>query len=221
MSDFAQDTPVVSAPESAPAAPPPEANDERIEELAATAYSQLAKSEDISEYAAQRGDVDRIRDGEELSPKDFARAAQRTREALQNATAEAAQLNGQMQQQEWQAPALEYGQQLPDTEYHRRVGQVAERVNRVIPDKFDRDVIVEFHTENDPNGYVANWLIENELPVPGEIMQWTSNNSQALRQIAGMPPRQRDLALATLQGKLMAEQEFRQQLAQQQCRLER
>ena len=63
---------------------------------------------------------------------------------------------------------------------------------------------------------MATWLIQNDSPIPGPMMAWTADNPEALQQIAALPARQRDIALAHLQGQLMAQEGFAQQMRQQQ-----
>jgi hypothetical protein len=68
----------------------------------------------------------------------------------------------------------------------------------------------------DPESQVAEWVIENESVVAPQIMGRLADNPEALRQIAEMPVRQRDRWLGALEDNIMAEANFRQQLAQQQ-----
>lgn len=76
--------------------------------------------------------------------------------------------------------------------------------------------IIAWHQAQDPECRVATWLIQNDSPIPGPMMDWTASNPEALQTIAALPARQRDIALAHLQGQLMAQEGFAQQIWQQQ-----
>jgi hypothetical protein len=125
----------------------------------------------------------------------------RASRALSDATEEQTGIPPKGQAQEWQS-SPEYGEQISETELSRRTGQAAERVRQHFGSNFEnvRQNIVEWHQAMDPESRVSSWLIENESPIPGAIMQYTSDNPEILRTIAELPPRKRDLALATLQG---------------------
>jgi hypothetical protein len=209
--EYSADTAVAPPePSEAPASPPPaDTSDERAEELASVAYEQLARDEDISAYAKQREDVDALKDGKELSATEMAEARRRTHRALQDAAEEAAEVNDQVQYEP-------YREEHHDTELARKTGASAERVNQYIGnDAEKRQHIVDWHQAMDPQSHVATWCIENESPCPGQIMQYTADNPEVLSQIAQLPQRQRDIAIAHLQGMLIAQQQYAEHQSQQ------
>ena len=97
MNDFTADTP-------APASPPPTAStDETVSERRGAVLSQLAKPEDVTEYARERVDqVEAIDRGEDIPQERQSAWLRRASKALQDAALEAQgiQPNGQQEQQE-------------------------------------------------------------------------------------------------------------------------
>ena len=77
--------------------------------------------------------------------------------------------------------------------------------------------IIDWHSALDPESHCAKWIIDSGTPVAGQIMEQLAAHPEALTEIAQMQPRQRERILGNLEGKLMAEQHFAQQMAQQQA----
>jgi hypothetical protein len=219
MNDFTTDTPApVSLPDSMPSAP--SSTDEVVERNRYAARSQLAKKEDISDFAAEREDqVAAIDRGEELPQDRKSTWYRRASKALTDAANEAAgiQTNGQQPQPQQDQSAYQYQDRSQDPDYARKQGAAAERVNQYFGnDQERRQHVVDWHQALDPENKVAEWVISNESTVAGQIMERLASNPEALQQIAEMPDRQRDRWLGALEGNITAETNFKQQMAQQQ-----
>jgi hypothetical protein len=157
-----------------------------------TVLSELAKSEDISEFAEERRTQDKaLHRGEKLTDEERTKWFQRTNKALTDAAAQAAALNAQQ-------PA-------------------AERVNQYLRGNEEkRQNIISWHENMDPTGSVADWIIANNSSMAGPIMERCADNPEALRLLAEMPSHERSRWLSKLEGHLEAEQRIGAQMAQQQ-----
>jgi hypothetical protein len=204
-----------------PSAPPSFAPEEILNEKRSAALGQLAKDENIEGYAQERQDqAEAIDEGIDL-PHDRQNSwFRRASKALSDAANEARGVrptSGQEQPQPTYIPDEYRPEPVRDEDYGRKTGVAAERVRAYFgPDVETKQNIIAWSEAMDPQSHVASWLIENESPVPGPMMSRLKDHPEEWRVIAELPARQRDIALATLQGNLMAEMNFAQRLAQQQ-----
>jgi hypothetical protein len=226
----------VSIPDS-PASPPSESSSSfgnpvevesnpKITETRHAVLGELAKSENVESYAQERRDEeDAMFKGKDISEDRKSAWYRRASKALNDAQMEAAGIksNG--------LPSQEIPEYIPrnarsddfypeqfDPNYQKKEGAAAERVRQYLGNNQERkQQIIEWHQAMDPECKTATWLIQNDSPIPGAIMGWTANNPEALQTIASLPARQRDIALAHLQGQLMAQESYAQQMRQQQA----
>lgn len=220
--EFSTDAAPVSPPsEHTPAPSPPPDTSEIINQNRHIALSQLAKSEDISEYASERADQDAVIDrGEEIPQERQNQWFRRAHKALTDAALEAQgiQPNGQDEQPSQPPPGYVPGDEAhAAVENARKTGAAALRVEQYFGGNAERkQQIVDWHSSLDPESHVANWVIENESHFAPQIMERLADNPEALQQLASMPANQRDRWLGALEGHIAAETNFAQQMAQQQ-----
>jgi hypothetical protein len=225
MSDFDNDQegPIdVPEPGAAPVAPPADI-DAAINRNRQIALGQLAKSEDISNYVDERADQFVAMDlGEELGAEAQAKWFRRAHKALQDAALEAQGIKLDEQGQPELPPPPPPGyvpgdEAAREIEDARKTGAAAMRVDQFLGGNEEpRQNIVEWHQAMDPEGHVAQWLIDNESSMAGPIMQRCADNPEALQQLAQMSPSDRSRWLSKLEGHLEAELRIGQQLAGQQ-----
>jgi hypothetical protein len=67
----------------------------------------------------------------------------------------------------------------------------------------------------DEGGTVAQWIIEPGSQAGPQIVEHLSNNPEQWGELAQMPQRYREQALARMEGVLLTQQQFAQQMAQQ------
>ena len=160
--------------------------------------------------------------GEDLPQERQNQWFRRASKALQDATLEAQgiKLNEQGEPQRPPPPPPGYvpgDEAMREIENARKTGAAALRVQQYFGDNQERkQQIIDWHQSLDPANTVANWVIENESVVAPQIMERLADNPEALQQIAEMPANQRDRWLGMLEGKIVAETHFAQQMAQQQ-----
>ena len=212
----------VSAPAEIPAAPPP-ASEEAVTQGRDTVLSQLAKKEDISEFAQERADQRAyFEEGEKLDERRDAAWFRRAHKALQDAALEAQgfQLN---EQGEPEAPSPSPPGYVPGDEAMREVerarkeGAAAMRVQAYFGNNAERkEEITQWHRAMDPESKIADRCIENESAYVPQIMEKLADNPEALQELAEMPANQRHRWLGALEGHIAAEQTFARQMAGQQ-----
>jgi hypothetical protein len=197
MNDFSSsgfDGGTVGGPSEAPATlpdqqqSPPASLDERMDLGRSVVLGQLAKSEDVSEYAQERGDEAAVIDrGEEIGQARQNRFFRRASKALNDAVNEATgvQPNGQQPQY---SPAA-YQEQADQTlDYMRKQGAAAERVNQYYGNDMERrQEVVNWGAAMDPEHHVANWLIDNESRVAPQILERLTASPEAWRELAELP----------------------------------
>lgn len=211
------------APAPADIPPPPLASEEDIIRGRDITLGQLAKKEDISDFAQERTDQQAyFEEGEKLDEGRDAAWFRRAHKALQDAALEAQgfQLN---EQGEPQAPPQPPPGYVPGDEVMREVqrarkeGAAAMRIQSYFGNDTERkEQITQWHKAMDPEGKVADWVIENESVYAAQIMEKLADNPEALQQLADMPLRQRVRWLGALEGHIAAEQNFARQTAGQQ-----
>jgi len=104
-----------------------------------------------------------------------------------------------------------------EIEEARKVGIGQTRINQYLGGNEElRQHIIEWHQARDPEGTVADWVVENESPMAGPLMQRRADNHEALAELAALPPEQRSRWLSKLEGHLEAEMRIGAQLAGQQ-----
>jgi hypothetical protein len=218
------DTPA-SEPSSSFGNPVEIENNPTVTEKRHVVLDQLSRPEDISNYVAERRDEEDVMFRGKNIPEDRKSAwFRRASKALNDAEMEAAGIksNGLPSQEKPEyipqnARSDEYYSEQFDPNYTRKEGAAAERVRAYFGNNQERkQQIIDWHTAQDPESRVAGWLISNDSPIPGQMMAWTADNPEALQTIAALPARQRDIALAHLQGQLMAAEGFSQQARAQQ-----
>jgi hypothetical protein len=226
MNDFSSsgfDGGTVGTPSEAPATlpdqqqTPPQSQDERMDLGRSIVLGQLAKSEDVSEYAAEREDEAAVIDrGEEIGQARQNRFFRRASKALNDAVNEATgiQPNGQQPQYD---PAA-YQEQADQTlDYMRKQGAAAERINQYYGNDTERrQEVVNWGAAMDPEHHVANWLIDNESRVAPQILERLTASPEAWRELAELPPQTRNRWLSKFEGYVEAELKFGKQQAQQQ-----
>jgi hypothetical protein len=227
MNDFTTDAAApVSLPDSQPSAPPASAED-AIETNRNRALGQLAKKEDISDFAAERQDQAAVMDrGEEIPEDRKSQWYRRASKALSDATNEALGIksNG------WTGPPENPGyvessegvdpQQLDPVGYARKEGAAAQRVAAYFGDNQGaKQNIVDWGQAMDPESHVAEWLVDNESSVAPQILERLAANPEGWQQLASLPPQTRDRWLSKLEGHIEAELRFGQQQAQRQQEL--
>jgi hypothetical protein len=211
---------VPTAPE-APSSAPPDTS-EIINERRHVALSQLAKSEDISGYAAEREDQSAVIDrGEDIPQQRQNQWFRRASKALQDATlqAQGIDVNAPQGEEQQEAPSgfvpADEVEHMLDQE--RKTAQARMRVDQYFGANTQRkDEIVNWHSAMDPGSVCAQWVIDSGTPVAGQLMERLADHPEALQQIAEMPPSQRDRTLGHLEGRILAETQMAQQMAQQQ-----
>jgi hypothetical protein len=190
-----------------------------------TVLGELAKSENIEGYAQERRDEeDAMFRGKDMPEERKSAWYRRASKALNDAAMEATGIksNGLPSQEKPEyipqnARSDEYYSEQFDPNYTRKEGAAAERVRAYFGNNQERkQQIIDWHTAQDPESRVAGWLISNDSPIPGQMIAWTADNPEALQTIAALPARQRDIALAHLQGQLMAQEGYAQHARQQQ-----
>jgi hypothetical protein len=229
MSDeFSSDT---SSPASSPSEsgsmghPVDVSNDPVINANRHAALEQLAKPEDISGYAQERQDqteaIDKGRDLPEERQRQWFRRASK---AVHDATLEAQgiQPNGQQPQpQQVSQDQYQYQDRTQDPNYMRKMGAGAERVNQYFgQDQERREGVVAWGQAMDPGNTVAEWIIENESVAGPAILDRLAQNPEAWQQLAALPPNKRDRWLGALEGHIVTERNYKNQLAQQQQQLQ-
>jgi hypothetical protein len=181
-----------------------------------TVLSELAKSEDISEFAEERRTQDKaLHRGEKLTDEERTKWFQRTNKALTDAAAQAAAPNAQKPAPI--PPSYQSGAQQDTAQWLSNQGASAERVNQYLRGNEEkRQNIISWHESMDPTGSVADWIIANNSSMAGPIMERCADNPEALRLLAEMPSHERSRWLSKLEGHLEAEQRIGAQMAQQQ-----
>jgi hypothetical protein len=212
----------VSLPDSLPASPPAPGSEEAINAGRHVALEQLARDEDIADYAAERRDqVEVIDEGREL-PEDRRRSwYRRASKALNDAAMEA---SGLEPRRELDASVTQFNptdQQYDpsqDPVYARKAGIVTEKINQFFGDNRNRrQEIVDWGSAMDERGEVADWVIRNECAVAPQMFERLVSHPQAWAEIAQMDPQTRDRTLSKLEGAIEAEMRFaNQQQAQAQ-----
>ena len=212
----------VSPPSDIPAAPPP-ASEEAVTQGRDTVLSQLAKKEDISDFAQERADQRAYFDeGEKLDERRDAAWFRRAHKALQDAALEAQgfQLNEQGEPEVPPPPPPGYvpgDEAMREVERARKEGAAQMRVQSYFGNNAERkEEITAWHRAMDPEGQVCNWCIDNESAYTPQIMEKLADNPQALGELAAMPANQRHRWLGALEGHIAAEQNFARQLQGQQ-----
>ena len=195
-----------SAPTDIPAAPPP-ASEEAVTQGRDTVLSQLAKKEDISEFAQERADQRAYFDeGEKLDERRDAAWFRRAHKALQDAALEAQgiKLNEQGEPEAPPPPPPGYvpgDEAMQEIENARKEGAAAMRVQQYFGNNTERkEEITSWHRAMDPESKVAQWVIDNESAYAPQIMEKLADNPQALQELAEMPAAQRHRWLGALEG---------------------
>ena len=188
MTDEYSGSPSPSEAPSSPASSPSESSssfghpvdvqsDPVINERRHAVLDQLSRTEDISNYAAERRDQSEVIDkGKPLSEDRQRTWYRRASRALQDAANEAAgiQPNGQQPQQQpqYDQSYQQYQDPAQSLDYMRKQGAAAERINQYYGnDQVRRQAVVDWGQAMDPDQHVANWLIDNESTVAPQILE--------------------------------------------------
>jgi hypothetical protein len=221
MNDFTTD----AAPPPSSEPPPSSGSDPRgavINENRAIALGQLAKSESIEGYAAEREDQAAAIDRDEELPENRKSAwYRRASKALADAANEAQGIrtNGQEQPQFMPQDARpdEYYAPADPVEHARKTGAAMERVKAYFGENQEaKQFIVDWGQAMDPESTVADWLIQNESAVAPQILERLAAHPEGWSQLAQLPPQTRDRWLSKLEGHIEAEISFASQQRQQQ-----
>jgi len=204
-----------------PVAPPPD-REEIINRNRDIALGQLAKNESIDDYVDERIDQGLVIDhGEDLGEERQAKWFRRAHKALTDAALEAQGIDpNALEGQQPQEPPPGYvpGDEAAwEIEEAHKTGAAQMRINQYFGDNQEaRQNVTEWHQAMDPEGTVAQWIIDNESPMAGPIMQRTTEHPEALAELARLSPAERSRWLSKLEGHLEAEMRIGQQLAGQQ-----
>jgi hypothetical protein len=193
MNDFSNGTSAPSSapetlPDSMPSTPPTNV-DEVVDANRHIALEQLARTEDISNYAQERADQAAVIDrGEEIGDDRKTKWYRRASKALSDATAEA---QGILQPLIDQLPPPQSYQgseyETDPVTYARKEGMAAQRVNAYFGDNQTvKQNIMDWGAAMDEEGHVARWLVENECQVAPQILERLAP-SRRLGTI-GVPP---------------------------------
>jgi hypothetical protein len=219
---------IAPAPTDVPGsvAPPPANYDQRDEIINRNrdiALSQLAKSEDIGSYVDERIDQGLVIDhGEDLGPERQAKWFRRASKALQDAALEAQGVkldeHGQVEADQLPPPGyVPADEAAREIEEAHKMGAAQMRINQYLGGNEElRQQITDWHAAEDPEGTVAQWVIDSGTEMAGPIMARCAQHPEALRELASLPPEQRSRWLSKLEGHLETELRIAAQLQQQQ-----
>jgi hypothetical protein len=210
-------------PEAPSAAPPPPSDpvEAKVAEGRDTALRQLAKDESAEAYAREREDQEAFFDlGEKLDERRNSEWFRRASKALREATlqAQGIDVNEQGVQEPQEAPSgyIPANEVEHMLDQERKTAQARMRVDAYFGGNTQRkEEIVNWHQAMDPGSVCAQWVIDSGSPVAGQLMERLADHPEGLQEIAQMTPSQRDRVLGHLEGRILAETQFAQQMAQQ------
>ena len=155
--------------------PPPDAS-EVINENRHIALSQLAKSEDISQYAAEREDQDAVIDRGEDIPQErrsqWFRRAHKARPTPPMRLRASTRMSRESKSRKSSPGYVPGDEAQRGVERARKEGAAQLRVAQYFGDNAEKkQEIINWHDAMDPEHHIAEWVIQNESAVAPQILE--------------------------------------------------